>query len=222
MVADPTASSGSHKDLLACTVYLTKLPGGLTDAKLRRLISYFGEFHKVRMYKEKTPPAIRGGSAASANAFGSNASRGSFGFVEFAAASSAKSMIDYFRNAPMTCAHPFHFLVDGETSSRFTEEELRQLASTRASYAKSAIHDHHPRDATADPISPTTTETPQAQARQLRMQPCSFGLASSLPPGTPEVTQHGQRIGQHQDPLAGNQPREAGLSLGLFDTTGTW
>lgn len=163
-----------QKDLLACTVYLTKLPAGLTDAKVRRLISYFGEVNKVRMYKEKTPPSIRSGGTAQHVAH-NNQNRGCFGFVEYAQPSSAKAMIDYFRNASMTLANPFHFLIGGDHISAFSAEDIKLLALTRASYAKSAIHDQHPKDAVFEPTAAHSAEG----APNVKVQPCMFGFTDA-------------------------------------------
>lgn len=145
--------------------------------------------------------------------------------MEYAAAPSAKAMIDYFRNAHMTCAHPFDFLVmDGDASTQFTEDEIRQLALTRASYAKSSIHDHHPKDAVLEPVSPASGE-----GCTFKPQPCTFGL----PAVAPQLDDHGALTsirGRFADPSSFHQAaphtpvqvRESTLSLGLFDTTGTW
>jgi RNA recognition motif-containing protein len=169
-----------QKDLLACTVYLTKLPGGLTDAKIRRLISHFGEFNKVRMYKEKTPPALRGGPGQPPP---SQHNRGCFGFVEYAQPSSAKAVIDYFRNASMTSNTPFHFLIGGDLTTAFTLDEITPLTFTRASYAKSAIHDQHPKDAIFEPIS-AGAAAGGAQPN-VKVQGCMFGLVSDVLQHTP-------------------------------------
>jgi RNA recognition motif-containing protein len=191
-----------QKDLLACTVYLTKLPGGLTDAKIRRLITYFGEFNKVRMYKEKTPPALRGGGGAGSAS--SQQNRGCFGFVEYAQPSSAKAVIDYFRNASMTSNNAFHFLIGGDLSTAFTIDEIGPLSLTRASYAKSAIHDQHPKDAIFEPIvgggEPTTTINGQPN---VKVQGCMFGLVGDGAGGAHHAAMLQQHhLQQHPAPSA--------------------
>lgn len=218
-VSQPSvASSGAaftfettlQKDLLACTVYLTKLPGGLTDAKIRRLITYFGEFNKVRMYKEKTPPALRGGAGAS-----SQQNRGCFGFVEYAQPSSAKAVIDYFRNASMTSNTAFHFLIGGDLTTAFTIDEIGPLSLTRASYAKSAIHDQHPKDAIFEPIAGDVNNSTgsNAQPPNIKVQVCMFGLVGDGAGGQHAALLQHQMQQQHlqqQPPLAsfaaGTQP----------------
>ncbi|CUE87394.1 Hypothetical protein, putative [Bodo saltans] len=238
-----------QKDLLACTVYLTKLPGGLTDAKIRRLVAHFGEFNKVRMYKEKTPPALRGGAggtgggssqqnrgclkkkpprcafrefnkvrmykektppalrggAGSTGGGSSQQNRGCFGFVEYAQPSSAKAVIDYFRNASMTSNNAFHFLIGGELSTAFTIDEIGPLSLTRASYAKSAIHDQHPKDAIFEPIVSGSGESPAGATMSngqpnVKVQSCMFGLMGGESAGSSAAAVLQQQHHQHGGP----------------------
>jgi hypothetical protein len=192
-----------QKDLLACTVYLTKLPA-LAEPKIRRLLFAFGEVHKVRMYREKGLPALAAAPQLQ------QPQRGAFGFAEFAQPSAAKAMIDYFRNCGSS-ACPFYFLRQPTpvSAEAFTDDELQQLLSARASYARSAIHDQDPRDAVFDTPNPSSIFVSAAtvsdaadgsppECLKVKSRRCTYGVPqASAPIATSSV---------QQPPAAAQQP----------------
>jgi hypothetical protein len=166
-----------QKELLACTVYLTKLPASLSEQQMRRLLFSFGEVHKVRMYSEKSAA----GSGLDKH------HRGVFAFAEFAQQSSAKSLIEYFRNCSCT-ALPFPFLRTPtlNLAEMFSEGDVKALVGTRASYARSAIHDQDPRDAVFDSMpnfssASSVSDGPQAPEVRLKSRQCTFGISLAVP-----------------------------------------
>ncbi|RNF07541.1 putative RNA-binding protein [Trypanosoma rangeli] len=183
----------THTELLERTVYITKLPSFLRRAQFRRLLLHFGEFNKVRLCRDDNQTQMKAepvfAAAATTTTTTSNvaapfsavtaAAHGSeppvllyFSFVEFAEQSSARAMIEYFRNV-VTNPQPFSFLRDISValpeSGHFTPQEIQGLLGVRASPARNPIHDQHSLDA----VLVSDTNTPR---QVLRKQPCLFGF----------------------------------------------
>ncbi|CAJ1016704.1 hypothetical protein Q4I32_001068 [Leishmania shawi] len=135
------------------TVYITKLPSCLSAGQVRRLLLHFGDFRKVRLCHDDKE-TTRMGSAEALAAHNLKFDQLCFGFVEFVESSSAKAMVEFFRNEVHT-PNAFDFLRDDHVHS-FDDTDLNQLRNTRTSQARNPIHDQQPLDAT-------------------RTQPCLFG-----------------------------------------------
>jgi hypothetical protein len=156
-------------EVLACTVYVTKIPRRMEEARLRGMFAQFGELNKVRIYEGAGPgqqslgrgsghgnrraaqPADWSASPASGDAIAAEPS--SFGFVEFAMSSSARLMIEHLDRTSVS----LHRLAGGRghlwTTNRQDEGEVVAVSSLRCSAARSAIHDHDARDAIYHPGS---------------------------------------------------------------------
>ncbi|KAG5487671.1 hypothetical protein LSCM4_08116 [Leishmania orientalis] len=151
-----TAASAERSDatMTELTVYITKLPSCLSAGQVRRLLLHFGEFRKVRLCHDDKE-TTRVGSAEALAAHNLKFDQLCFGFVEFVEGSSAKAMVEFFRNEVHTPS-AFDFLRTDDVHG-FDDTELNQLRNTRTSQARNPIHDQQPLDAT-------------------RTQPCLFGV----------------------------------------------
>lgn len=142
------------------TVYITKLPSVFTTGQVRRLLLYFGEITKVRFKRDDKRDDRSAFSSIGISV--PNYSQLCYGFVEFAEVSGARRMVEYFRNAVHT-PQCFSFLRDSTSAvASFSEADLALLSKTRASMARTPIHDTKPIDAVSE------------------QQPCRFGLFDSL------------------------------------------
>ncbi|PWU88196.1 hypothetical protein C4B63_78g28 [Trypanosoma cruzi] len=179
----PVQSVYTHAELMERTVYITKLPSFLRRAQFRRILLHFGEFNKVRLCRDDNQIQAKNEAFISASTSAVSAASSSiqgaepsvilyFSFVEFAEQSSAKAMIEYFRNI-VTNQQPFSFLLDNSVvwpeSSYFTPQNIQALLSVRTSPARNPIHDQLPMDAVLVP----TANTPR---HVLRNRPCVFGI----------------------------------------------
>ncbi|KEG08661.1 putative RNA-binding protein [Trypanosoma grayi] len=178
----------THAELMERTVYITKLPATLRRSQFRRLLLHFGEFNKVRLCRDDHQ--FQSKTEANGLTAGEPPVALWFSFVEFAEQSSAKAMIEYFRNT-ISNPQPFGFLLDNTMAwpdaSRFTVENIQALLNVRTSPARNPIHDQLPLDA-------ILTCAPQQPKLVLRNRPCHFGLeggestldtgadATSMPP----------------------------------------
>ncbi|CAG9568291.1 conserved hypothetical protein [Leishmania major strain Friedlin] len=152
--AAATSAERSDATMTERTVYITKLPSCLSAGQVRRLLLHFGDFRKVRLcHDDKETTRI--GSAEALAAHNLKFDQLCFGFVEFVESSSAKAMVEFFRNEVHTPS-AFDFL-RAEDVHGFDDTELNQLRNTRTSQARNPIHDQQPLDAT-------------------RTQPCFFGI----------------------------------------------
>lgn len=95
--------------------------------------------------------------------------RGSFGFVEFASSTSAKSMVDFFRNPTATVCKSFALGDDAE----------KAVLLMRVSFARSAIHDNEPHDAIFAPISAKRFRKQQAAAAAASAASAATGSAGT-------------------------------------------
>lgn len=146
----------SDAAMTECTVYITKLPSCFTAGQVRRLLLHFGDFRKVRLCHDDKE-TTRSGTAEAVAAHQLKFHDLCFGFVEFAEPSSARAMVEFFRNEVHT-ATAFDFLrTPAAAVDAFDDNELQMLRSTRTSQARNPIHDQQLVDAT-------------------RAAPCFFGL----------------------------------------------
>lgn len=179
----PFVPSTLQADILACTVYVTRIPKALSEARLRQLFSQHGDLNKVRIYD---------GSGAGRNerpAGRADRDDVSFGFVEFATPNAAAALIAGLDRALVQCVGPhrgmssptsgnWHVTPHGAVSDVPDHANVIVSSTIRCSPARSAIHDHDPRDAIYD----------RAEGR---VRECLFGLlakpqapAASGPPAS--------------------------------------
>ncbi|KAK7197859.1 hypothetical protein NESM_000739500 [Novymonas esmeraldas] len=183
------AEQRSDEVMTACTVYITKLPSCLSAGQVRRLLLHFGEFRKVRLcYDDKETTRV--GSAEALAAHNLKFDQLCFGFVEFSESSSAKAMVEFFRNEVHT-PKAFDFLRGGVGELQFGVAELDQLRNTRTSQARNPIHDQQPLDAA-------------------RAQPCLFGV---LHPHRPVDTYAETITAEEVAQVARQLQEEAGAAL---------
>jgi hypothetical protein len=161
-----------NADILPCTVYITRIPKLMSDARLRTILTNFGELNKVRVYDSCTK---RGNSAEKDDS--------SFSFVEFRSPAAARSLIAALDRAAVhligrTWENATWHIVQSGSSALFDESESPLLSSTlRCSPARSAIHDHDPRDAVFD--------------SRTRVRECIFGNSPRAGPATPAPSTNG-------------------------------
>jgi hypothetical protein len=147
-MSEPTTQqppSTLNADILPCTVYVTRIPRALSDSKLRAILFHYGDVTKVRVYDSTSKRSVSGERDDSA-----------FCFVEYRTPTGARNLATILDRAQLHLigtsweSAVWHVTALG-TAPAFTDDtHVLAAAVLRCSPARSAIHDHDPRDAVYD------------------------------------------------------------------------